>query len=110
MPETTTPTPVEPMKPNVAAMLSYLLGALSGLYFVLTEKNDKFVRFHAFQSIYLSISGFVLSLVLGAVSFGILGLVVNLAWLGATILLMVKAYHNEKFLLPVIGDYAAKQA
>ena len=39
------------IKPNVAALLAYLLGFVSGLVLILIEKNNKFVRFHAMQSI-----------------------------------------------------------
>jgi uncharacterized membrane protein len=107
-------------------MLCYLVGWITGLIFLLIEpyKNDKFVRFHAFQSIFwdvafiaLCIASSILGGVLGVVSNSLAGLLMLaiwpllwLAWFGVKILLMVKAYGNQTFKLPFIGDLAAKQA
>lgn len=92
---------------NTAAALSYLLGWLTGLVFLLIEKDDKFVRFHAMQSVvtfggltilsFVPIIGWILSPL-----FLILGFVL---WL----VLIFKAYQGEKFRLPVIGDFVQKQ-
>ena len=49
------------IQPNVAALLAYLVGFVSGLVFFLIEKENKFVRFHAMQSIGLSGGLFVLA-------------------------------------------------
>jgi uncharacterized membrane protein len=98
-------------KPNTAAALSYVLGLITGLYFYLTNK-DKYVRFHAMQSIVLSIVLMVISYIIGYLP-GIgymLSPLVNLAALALVIFLIIKAYHGEKFKVPVIGDFAEKQA
>lgn len=123
-----TPTPAAStgMSNNVAGLLCYVVGWITGLIFLLIEpyKNDKFVRFHAFQSIFFNISligvyiaVFILSIILGFITKGlsiiIMGPVMLLVWLGilATwIFLMIKAYNNQTFKLPIIGDLAAKQA
>ena len=52
------------IQPNVAALLAYLLGVVSGLIFFLIEKENKFVKFHAMQSIIVSGGLFVVSFVL----------------------------------------------
>jgi uncharacterized membrane protein len=110
------------MQANVAALLSYVLGWLTGLIFFLIEKENKFVRFHALQSIILFGGWFVLSIAIGMFMgvFATIGLgflipvfsLVNgllaLAGFILWILLMVKAYQGEKFKLPVIGDIAEK--
>lgn len=96
------------MQANVAAMLSYLLGFITGLIFYLVEKENKFVRFHAMQSIIvfaaLFVVGFIIAFIPG----------VNLIfWAAETILwiiLMVKAYQGEKLKLPIAGDIAEKNA
>jgi uncharacterized membrane protein len=98
---------------NVASMLCYLVGWVTGLVFFLIEKENKTVRFHAIQSIV--VFGFisVLQIVLGMFSFlGIMLMpVIGLAALVLWILLMVKAYQGgEKFKLPVAGDIAEKNA
>ena len=114
------------MSSNVAGLLSYILGFITGIIFLVIEpyKNDKFVRFHAFQSIFLSIVWIAFRIVWGYIVMGmiwspfsglwaLLGLVsmlISLAFFACVLLLMYKAYNNERFKLPIIGDLAAKQA
>lgn len=106
----------------MAGLLCYVLGLITGIIFLVIEpyNKDRFVRFHAFQSIFLHVAFIVLSIVLGVIE-GILpwgiGFIFSIAqfavWLGgvgAWIYMMVKAYNNEKFKLPVIGDIAEQQA
>ena len=98
------------MKPNVAALLSYLAGILTGIIFFLLEKENKFVRFHAMQSIMTFGFFFVLNIVLGFVPvvgwslIPLVGIVQLIVW----IILMVKAYNGEHFKLPIVGDLAQK--
>ena len=100
------------MQPNFAALLSYVFGLITGLILFLVEKDNKFVKFHAMQSIIFSITTTVLYIVLGFIP--ILGwialLLLPLASLVVWILCMVKAYQGAWFKLPWIGDVAAKQA
>jgi uncharacterized membrane protein len=123
-----TPTPAAStgMGNNVAGLLAYLFGWLGGLVFLLIEpyKTNRFVRFCAFQSIFLDVAVFglfivlmVLGVILAIISRGFGGILMlplwGILWLGfiaAKIILMVKAYGNQEFKLPVIGDLAAKQA
>jgi uncharacterized membrane protein len=123
-----TPTPQggSGMTNNVAGMLCYLFGWITGVIFLLLDpyKNDKFVRFHAFQSIFFNVAiiviwigSFILSAILGVITKGlafvIMGPLMMLIWLGVLVLvifLMIKAYNNQKFKLPFIGDLAEKQA
>lgn len=114
------------MTNNVAACLCYLVGWVTGLIFLVIEpyKNDRFVRFHAFQSIFLSIAVFalwigvlILSTILGFITRGLgfflMGPLMMIIWLGvlvAVVICMIKAYGNQQFKLPIIGDMAAKQA
>ena len=100
------------MKPNVAALLSYVAGLLTGIIFYLLEKENKFVRFHAMQSI-ITFGGFVvLNIVLGfvpVVGWSLLPLV-SVIQLVLWIILMVKAYKGEHFKLPIVGDIAEKNS
>ncbi len=91
---------------NVTAALTYLVGWITGLIFLLTEKEDKFIRFHAAQSLILFGGLTVITFVplIGQ----LLGLVLWPLSLILWIVLMVKAYNNEKFELPVVGDLAKK--
>jgi uncharacterized membrane protein len=114
------------MQNNVAGALAYLVGIITGIIFVVIEPYNKirFVRFHAFQSIFFSVACIVISIVLGIVSGVMLSvggwgmwsvlswlfLLVRLAMFLVWLLLMYKAYNNEEYKLPIIGDLAAKQA
>ncbi len=109
---------------NVAGALCYLLAFVTGIIFLVLEPYNRnpFVRFHAFQAIFFGVVVLVFNIVwshmfLGVLSFGffwtIFSLIGTLVYLGLILLwlfLMYKAYNNEKFLLPVIGDMAARQA
>ena len=92
------------LQENVEGLLCYLGGWITGLIFFLIEKDSKFVRFHAIQSIAVSVVLFVLGFI-PVVNFFVWILSVIL-W----ILLMVKAYQGQMFKLPIIGNYAEKQA
>ena len=100
------------IQPNVAGLLSYVLGLITGLIFFLIEKDNKFVKFHAMQSILGSAAIIVAGIVLAFIP--ILGVIIrmllNLAGLVLWIVCMIKAYQGEWFRIPVIGDIAATQA
>ena len=100
------------LQPTHAALFSYVVGVLTGLLFFLMEKENRFVRFHAMQSICFSIGFFVLSLVVGAVPVmgGLLTGLLNVIGIVVWIILMVKAGQGQWFRLPIVGDVAAKQA
>ncbi len=99
---------------NVAAGISYLLGWVSGLIFYMIEKESRFVRFHAMQSLLLGAASIVIWIVLrilGEIPFigfvaGLLGIVIWLAFLAVWIMCLVKAFTGKDFKLPVIGDIA----
>lgn len=111
------------MDPNLAALLAYLFGIVGGLVFFLVETKNKYVRFHAMQSILifaalivgwiaLIVVGIVLSYLpcVGGIVSSILGLVLWLGGMAVYVLMMIKAYQGEKYKLPIIGDIAEKQA
>jgi len=99
------------LDPNVAAALSYLLGFISGIVFLLIEKEDRFVRFHAMQSIVVFGALFVFSIVINIIPIlgQILSLLVSLLSLGLWVVLMVKAYQGEEWEVPVLGQFAREQ-
>lgn len=100
------------MQPNLAGLLCYFLGFVTGLVFYFVEKKNKFVRFHAMQSILVFGGFFVINLVLLVIP--ILGLIIStllsLMSLVLWVLLMVKAYQGEYFKLPIAGDIAEKNS
>ncbi|UCF96791.1 MAG: DUF4870 domain-containing protein [Spirochaetaceae bacterium] len=96
---------------NVAALIAYLFGWLSGLVVFLLEKESRFVRFHALQSLVFFASMSVI--------IGILGRIPVIGWIfaaaggiltfGFWIIGMVKAYQGEPYRFPIVGDFAARQ-
>jgi len=98
------------LQENVAGLLCYTLLWVSGLIFYLIETDNKFVRFHAVQSMivfgFLNIAGIVFGWIpwLGWIMGSFVGLLVFVLW----IVLMVKAYQGMIYKLPVVGDLAEK--
>jgi len=108
------------MQENVASLLCYVLGWLTGIIFLVIDKRPK-VRFHAAQSIVvfggLSIVLWILreifytNIVLGGFGMGwtlgyALYTLVELLMLILWILLMVKAYQNQMFRVPIAANLA----
>jgi len=114
---------------NVAALLSYVFGWISGLVFFLIEKDSRLVRFHAMQSLLLSGGGLVIVIALWVVWIVlaiiasqisgllstlislVLGLLLMAIFVGiliGAILCLIKAYQGQYFKLPVIGNLAEK--
>jgi len=97
---------------NVAGLLCYVVGWITGLVFILIEKENKFVRFHAVQSIIVfgifTLASIVIRWIpiIGWVIGWLIGVLAVVLW----IVLMVKAYQGEKYKLPWAGDLAEKNA
>ena len=96
---------------------------ITSIIFLLIEKENKDVRFHAWQAIILGVSSFVIQIgltilaaVLGAIAsflgaiIGILSPIVWLAFFVVWIICMIKAYQGERYKIPFLGDLAEKQA
>jgi uncharacterized membrane protein len=111
------------LQPNVASLLCYLCGWVTGLIFLLIEKDNKEVKFHAWNSIAISVVAtviffglYIIQLIFLSISFGLarmFGIIIYLVdfgFFGLFIFLMVKAYQGERVKLPVVGDFAEKQA
>ncbi len=107
------------MTDNVAGMLAYVTIIPAIIFLVMEPYNkNRFVRFHAFQSIFFVVAWTVLWIALSIVGMiPVLGWATILIWplvgLGGLIIwivLLLKANQGQKFKLPVIGDMAEKQA
>lgn len=100
------------LQENIAGMLSYLFGWVTGIIFLLLEPNKKFVRFHAMQSIVVfgafSIVYFILWFIpiIGWIINWLLGVLAFVLW----IVLMVRAYQGQTWKVPVLGNMAEKWA
>ena len=97
---------------NVAACLSYVFGFITGILFYVLEKENKFVKFHAMQSIVVFGFFFVLNIILPFIP--IIGwILLPITWVASFVLwviLLIKAYQGERFKLPVAGDMAEKNS
>lgn len=96
---------------NIASLLCYLAGFITGIIFYLIEKESDTVRFHAMQSIALWVSLFLISIILSFIP--IIGWVISLLIAPLSfvlwIFMMYQAYQGGTYKLPIIGDFAESQ-
>lgn len=112
------------LSPNAASGLSYILGFITGIVFMVIEPRDARVRFNAMQSILLSVGYIIIEIVLsilfaffdvipgvrviflalGVIVFPLLGLAFFIIWL----VTMLKAFTGNDLRLPIIAEYADK--
>ena len=100
------------LEENVASLLCYVLGWISGIVFLILEPENKTVRYHAIQSILVFGTYTVVMAIFGWIPiFGwILAIILGIAAFVAWIVLMVKAYQGVKYKIPIAGDLAEKWA
>jgi uncharacterized membrane protein len=108
------------MTDNAASALCYVLGLITGILFlVLAPYNqNKTIRFHAFQSIFMSVACIVFSMVFNMIIFSglhmfsllFLSPLISLAFFILWIYMIITAYQGKKVVLPVIGPIAQGQA
>jgi uncharacterized membrane protein len=98
------------LSPNVAGLLCYVGGWISGIVFLVLEQKNRFIRFHALQSIIvfgtLTLVGSILGWIPGAGSF--LSWIITIMGFAFWLILMVKAGSGEVFKMPWVGDLAEK--
>jgi uncharacterized membrane protein len=128
-PPVQTPKSSTGLDENVAALLSYVFGWVSGLIFFLIEKDSRLVKFHAMQSILFNVLIAIVGIALWIVTFiiviigsqlpgflsAILSLLATLIWivfsigiLIAWVMCLIKAFQGVYFKLPIIGNFAEK--
>jgi uncharacterized membrane protein len=108
-------SPTEGLAENVAGLLCYVVGWITGIIFLLIDKRP-FVRFHAAQSIVvfgaLTVFRIGLGIMIGSgglIGFGLwaaVSLLISLVGLVLWILLMIKAYQHELFKVPIAAGIA----
>ena len=104
-----TPKSVGGLDENLAGALAYALGWITGAALLVAEPANKFVRFHAFQSVLvfggLSLAWFIalsIPLIGWAFAFLVIPVVSVVLWP----ILMFKAYHGDRYKLPLVGEIA----
>jgi uncharacterized membrane protein len=114
---------------NVGALLCYLpiclISVIYSIIVIVSDKENRFMRFHAFQSLLLTALYIVVIIAVQIVSgvlvgvtgsgalaglVGLLALVVVVAFLGAMVYGMIKGYQGQQFKFPIVGDMAEKWA
>lgn len=115
-PVTSAAPPTAGIDENVAGLLCYVLGWVTGIIFLLIDKRP-FVKFHAAQSIVvfggltvlrigLAFMGGMTGGIIGWGAYGMLSLILGLLTLVLWVLLMVKAYQHELFKVPIAAPIA----
>ncbi len=96
---------------NITGLLCYALGFITGILFLALEKENKFIRFHAMQSLATFLPLFIIVTAIGWVPIigWIISILITPLGLILWLLLMYKAFKGERFKLPIVGDFAEKQ-
>jgi len=89
---------------NVAGFLCYLLGFITGIVFLIVEKESRFVKFHAKQSTITFLGLFVISLLIGWIP--VIGTLILIFSLILWLVLMIKALQGKRYSLPIVGKMA----
>lgn len=112
------------LAPNIASLLCYICMPITSIIFLLLEKENKDVQFHAWQGTTFGIGSYVLLIALSILSW-FLGLIaqflaaiisfaimpiVGIALFILWVVCLVKAYQGERWRIPYVGDFAAKKA
>ncbi len=96
------------LQPNIAGLLCYVGGWISGIILLVLEQKNRWVRFHAVQSIIVFGTITVAGLILGWIPVvgGAFSWIISVAGFILWVILMIKAYNGERYKLPVAGDIA----
>lgn len=112
------------LAPNIASLLCYVCTPITSIVFLLIEKENRDVKFHAWQgtlfgaaliaiSIILQIFGALFGRLVGFMGVFFLSFLFPVIWIAALVLwvvCLIKSYQGERWKIPVIGDIAAKKA
>lgn len=102
---------VTPLPLGIVCLLTYLVPFFGGIVFLLIEKRNRLIRFHAVQSIlfwiFFSIYGVVINSV---VRFSFLRALLQLAFLAAWVFMMYQAVREKMYELPLVGEIVKRQA
>jgi len=95
------------LEENVAGFLCYLLWFVTGIVFLVVERESRFVKFHAKQSTITFLVLFVILLLIGWIP--VIGAMVWILSLVLWLLLMIKALQGKRYSLPIVGKMAAEK-
>ncbi len=95
------------LEENVAGFLCYLLWFVTGIVFLVVERESRFVKFHAKQSTITFLVLFVILLLIGWIP--VIGAMVWILSLVLWLLLMIKALQGKRYSLPIVGKMATEK-
>jgi uncharacterized membrane protein len=104
------------MADNVASALCYVLGLITGIIFLVVQpySQNRVVRFHAFQAIFLHVAAIIAVIVgntvLGMMHLWMLEPLIGLGFFLLWVFMLLKTWQGQKIVLPVIGNFAEQQA
>ena len=98
------------LEPRLAAVLSYMLGIVTGIILLRIERKDRFVRFHALQSILFTSISVITLLTLATVGTGMFTYALAVVAWAVWVILMLRAARGELYQLPLIGRWAESNA
>jgi uncharacterized membrane protein len=96
---------------NLESTLCYALGWITGIIFLVLEKENKLVKFHAIQSLITFLGITIVEIVIGVIPYirNVINPLLGIASLILWIVLLIKTYRGEKFIVPFAGEMAEKQ-
>lgn len=98
------------LEPRLAAVLCYMLGIVTGIILLRVERKDRFVRFHALQSIAFTSLAVVALLLLSMSGMGAIVWAIAVGAWAVWVILMLRAARGDFFQLPFIGRWAEANA
>ena len=98
------------LEPRLAAVMSYLLGVLSGIILLRLERESRFVRFHALQSILYTAIAVVTLIVVFLIGRPTLSYLLLLGFVSVWFYVMYRAARGDYYQLPIVGWWAERNA
>ncbi len=98
------------LEPRLAAVLCYMFGIITGIILLRVERKDRFVRFHALQSIAFTSLAVVALLLLSMSGMGAFVWAIAVGAWAVWVILMLRAARGDFFQLPFIGRWAEANA
>lgn len=96
---------------NFEAVLCYVGAWVTGIIFLFLEKENKFVRFHAMQSLVTFLALLIISVVIPIIPLigDLISFIITPIGIVLWLFMMYKAYQGEMYKLPYAGDFSEKR-
>ena len=98
------------LEPRLAAVMSYLLGVMTGIILLRLERENRFVRFHALQSILYTATAVVTLTAVFLAGLHAISYVLLLGFVSVWFYVMYRAARGDYYQLPIVGWWAERNA